>query len=687
MKNIITLTCLLLIMNLSATVINIPADQPTIQAGIDEALEGDTVLVQPGEYIESINFNGKNIVVASLFLTTADSSYIESTVLHYSINSPYVVTFENGESNDAVIIGFKLGLFSSLQTKGILCNNSSPQIISNLIAVRGNYGIRCEYNARPIIKNNTFENAARGVQISDSSSPTISNNLFNGLDKAVMIGLGSPIINDNIIIGESTLFSRGIEVWETFDAVICNNKITNVALGITVYYTAQADIINNLITDSRVGIECGGPFINIINNTIVNNSRFGIISPNDNWTHPKIINTIIWGNSPNINVSALASFSNSCIEGGIPPISIDLGGNTSRNPCFIDSIDFNLAVFSPCLDAGTAEVTDLNIPEFDFAGNDRIQDGNGDNTSVIDMGFCESETVINPGYVSGTISLLGGIGSVEDVNVGIGAPVHPDENGDYLITIGTSASPYEVAAWLDGYLLQTIQNVEVNAGEVSENIDLDLEYYQPESFLDFSPDSLFFITQTTQNFTIRNSSLVDVNINALLFSSNSGYFTYSPYDLTFPQHLSPNDSLECTINLEIPTRPVERELIYDYLFVITDVGEFTVPLIWDSDSYDAADENEIKSPEFYLSNYPNPFNPTTKIEFSLSYTSKIEVSIYNLKGQKVKLLTEAEYPVGTHSVIWNGDDTSNTPVSSGMYLYKLKVNGEIEIAKKCLLLK
>ena len=88
-----------------------------------------------------------------------------------------------------------------------------------------------------------------------------------------------------------------------------------------------------------------------------------------------------------------------------------------------------------------------------------------------------------------------------------------------------------------------------------------------------------------------------------------------------------------------------------------------------------------------ISNYPNPFNPTTTISFSIPEESKIELSIYNIKGQKIKSLLNDQITAGEHSIVWNGKDDNNKPVSSGVYLYKLNVNGKTEAVKKCLLLK
>ncbi|MCF8357088.1 MAG: choice-of-anchor J domain-containing protein [Melioribacteraceae bacterium] len=96
----------------------------------------------------------------------------------------------------------------------------------------------------------------------------------------------------------------------------------------------------------------------------------------------------------------------------------------------------------------------------------------------------------------------------------------------------------------------------------------------------------------------------------------------------------------------------------------------------------------INSNEYILNqNYPNPFNPTTMITFSIIENCNVELFIYNFKGQKVKQLISNQLSSGEHSIIWNGDDDSGSSVSSGIYFYKLNVNGRTEATKKCLLLK
>jgi subtilisin family serine protease len=100
-------------------------------------------------------------------------------------------------------------------------------------------------------------------------------------------------------------------------------------------------------------------------------------------------------------------------------------------------------------------------------------------------------------------------------------------------------------------------------------------------------------------------------------------------------------------------------------------------------NYSSAEERII-APQISLSNYPNPFNPSTTISFNLNneIIESTELVIYNLKGQKIR-----QFPIlnNQSSIVWNGKDESNQAVSSGIYFYKLNV--ENSPVRKMLLMK
>ncbi|MGW8315804.1 MAG: hypothetical protein ACWGNV_09415, partial [Bacteroidales bacterium] len=97
---------------LNGQIIHVPADQPTIQAGIDAASDGDTVLVAEGIYYENINFIGKPITVASEFLMDGDTARISRTVIDGSQSvrpdTASVVTLWSGEDTTSVLTGFTI---------------------------------------------------------------------------------------------------------------------------------------------------------------------------------------------------------------------------------------------------------------------------------------------------------------------------------------------------------------------------------------------------------------------------------------------------------------------------------------------------------------------------------------------------------------------------------------------------
>jgi hypothetical protein len=99
------------------------------------------------------------------------------------------------------------------------------------------------------------------------------------------------------------------------------------------------------------------------------------------------------------------------------------------------------------------------------------------------------------------------------------------------------------------------------------------------------------------------------------------------------------------------------------------------------------DDNIYYPNDYKLTNYPNPFNPNTTIEFLIKEDSNVSISIFNTKGQVVKNLVNKFYTNGNHSIEWNGVDENNNQVSSGIYYYSLCINGNTKVVKKCILLK
>lgn len=150
MKLYIALICTLCILAnpVSGDIINVPTDQPTIQAAINSTVDGDTVLVADGTYFENIDFKGKNITVGSFFIFDRDTSHIRNTVIDgcqpSHPDSGSVVYFISEEDNSTILTGLTItgGSGTVISTPdfeikkgggGIFCLNSSPRIEHNLV--------------------------------------------------------------------------------------------------------------------------------------------------------------------------------------------------------------------------------------------------------------------------------------------------------------------------------------------------------------------------------------------------------------------------------------------------------------------------------------------------------------------------------------------------------------------------
>jgi endonuclease/exonuclease/phosphatase family metal-dependent hydrolase len=97
-------------------------------------------------------------------------------------------------------------------------------------------------------------------------------------------------------------------------------------------------------------------------------------------------------------------------------------------------------------------------------------------------------------------------------------------------------------------------------------------------------------------------------------------------------------------------------------------------------------EENVVANKISLTNYPNPFNPTTTFSFSIDKPENVNLTIYNAKGQLIKTLINSKHAKGKHNVSWYGKDQKGNNVTSGVYFTKLQI-GSKTVTGKCLLMK
>jgi hypothetical protein len=97
-------------------------------------------------------------------------------------------------------------------------------------------------------------------------------------------------------------------------------------------------------------------------------------------------------------------------------------------------------------------------------------------------------------------------------------------------------------------------------------------------------------------------------------------------------------------------------------------------------------ENSIPKTYQLFQNYPNPFNPATEIKYQLPKASEVKLAIYNVLGEKVRILVQEKKDPGVHHARWDGINDHGIPLSSGIYFYRLSA-GNYESVRKMILIR
>lgn len=413
----------------AADVLRVPGDFATIQGAIDAALDGDVVLVSPGEYAEAIDFRGKRIVVRGV-------EGPQATVINAQGTGRPAARFASGEGPETILEGFALSggtgipdIWGSVNGAGVYIDDSSP-LLRNLIirdneATQGAGAYLVASEARieestfvgnaafigagayvlagaPTFTSVTFEdntarNAGGGIALQNTFARVenfiLTGNRGGDFGGGAYVTGGRPVLENGLLADNTDTFAGGGIYTNNARVQLLNCRIVgnDADAGGGIYIAGLSDdavIANTIITGNTNTIWGGAAVFNgssplFVNNTVTANLT-GIYTGFNSF--PRIINSIIWRND-----SQFPGFD--LYGNGIPILEYSIldgdyrfagEGVIDADPEFVDPIgpdgvrgteddDLRLRPGSPAIDRGnnTAVPADL---QFDLDGNPRFRD-------------------------------------------------------------------------------------------------------------------------------------------------------------------------------------------------------------------------------------------------------------------------------------------------------------------------
>ena len=697
--------------NAFTNTINIPADYATIQAGINASTNGDTVLVQPGTYVENINYNGKNITLGSLFLTTADTSYISQTVIDGNQNGS-VVAFVNVVDSTAVLCGFTIINGFAQWGGGIYCGNSNPNIVN--VNIKNNStnssnsaggGVHC-INSNPNLENITISGNSSsyggGLFCWGNSSLSLTNVMIFDNKAIEGWGLGGGIAckdSSYIYLKNVTIFgnsaSGGGGILMANNSVInfdndnrCNIYLNYAGFGSDIYSSQPINVIVDTFTVINPTSFHANPIENftfdILNGIQIQVDSDLYVSPegddsNDglSWDEPlktiAFAMSIIQADSLNPHTIHLSSGTyNQNTNGEKFPVScisyVSLKGSGENETILDANIENTVLYFTNSYDAVIKGITIINGYSYFKGGgiyccgsNPSLENvtisGNSTNRDGAGIDCIHS----NPNLINVTISSNFTIGSLSDgggiycyysspslANVTISNNTAVDGGGIFCIGI-TSPSLVNTILWNNS----------------PNEIYLD-HFWQNSITIAYSDVQGGLDSIVTNNGTV---NWLEGNIDAdPLFADTLN----GDYHLSWANYPTPDSTKSPCIDAGDPSSPPDPD------GTIADMGAY-----YFNQNVSVDDPQEISS--YMLINYPNPISSNINdltVSFFLHKPGKVKIQLFNIKGQLVSTIINEDKNIGDYTITHSVNN-----LSSGIYFTKLSVDGVEKKIKKVILLR
>ncbi|MDP8204695.1 MAG: choice-of-anchor Q domain-containing protein [Candidatus Tenebribacter mawsonii] len=729
----------------------------TIQEGIAASADSDTVLVYPGIFIENINFNGKNITVASLYLTTQNEQYINQTIIDGNQNGS-CVRIMSGEDSTTVLCGFTItnGTGSAYYEDGPICGggiflmNTQVNIANCNIKNNNSYwggGIFCRLSQITLLSVTIINNNAGsggGIYSREDSEIVFDQtelcNIY--LNYA---GYGCEILK--------TYSSPPMEVYvDTFTVFepdgyfIHSTTTTGVPLNdvIMVIQNAKLEPVN---ADLYVSINGDNSNSGLFADEPLATINYALSLVKSDTLHPNTIHIADGTYSKSLNNNCFPL----CMRG-----YVSLIGESMENTILdAENISPHIYDIYSKLDYEIKNLTLTNGSGFTVASilisahQQLDKYVNLENITIIECYaytknlklFYMNLSIKNIYSYSNESTLLWALNSFQSEQSVIIENAYINDNHQY----NPMSEDSDAGPQLSFGMLGTLpMNVTIINMELTENIQTQTDWPGSSSGFGIGDN----VNLNLINCTIGNNSspgnggaikIGPAGKNSVINIYNSILYGDSPGEIYIDNEFSSNPSTINIHNSLVDGGFEGIENVYSWNVVNWMEGNLDEDPYWDvngdnpyalmgnSPCIDAGTLDlppGIELPEFDLagnprivngmidmgayecqdpspvqediitpitltqiSNYPNPFNPSTTIKLDLAEPGEIELAIYNIKGQKVKTLMDAYSTKGHFEIIWRGIDDNKKKVASGQYFIKLKVNGKEKALSKCLLLK
>ena len=642
---------------------------------------------QESNYSDIVNVNfDQNIVTPDITIPSMYSLVIDDS-LSIVIDNSFIM-----EENSSLFLGYGSSLITNPQSSLIIgsgctvegSNKSQDGVLGSRFIANGNinigtnvsFGNKSKYwdgleitSSNPItlsqiafmnsnlvsntamsIIESTFDNSAVYQKNSSLSvdNSTFNNSYINAFSKypgATAEVYGSTFIGHN----NST---DAIQLNSIDKYAIYNNLVQNYSIGISLFESTNGYIENNQLSNNKIGIQLYHAGANISNANIIENNDYGIVAfrkplwsleGSKSMPYQKIINNkytqilFDYDSAPEF-IEFNQIYHSINIDS---PFIICLNVPSSPKKILLNNNYFGTS-FNPAINFEPIDIYEHDpvwVPEDDL-----------NNVSLIPLAYKSAkESIKNEDYLIAESALLDFYATVSDTCILF------NKTSKQLLSL-KKLTTNDFDNLINLYQNYTGQDADVlNLYEYLQNVcAINQSQYQTaiswlESRID-NPisytDSLFATIDLGYLFMFIDDSK-STNINTTM------------------SHLKPSSFSSYVMN---------RNNIFENL------------LFSQSDSDDYFDVNDAISTVTLYQNFPNPANPSTIISFTLTSAAQIELNIFNIKGQKVKTLKKGNLSKGNYNITWDGKDSNNNNVSTGIYFYQLKADNKL-YARKLLLMK